>query len=53
VLDQTNRNINHDDPEYRFAVTTLARISALFAELLEYEAITTAKTLAYQKTARA
>jgi hypothetical protein len=33
VLDQSNRKI---DREYRFAVTTLARISALFAELLEY-----------------
>jgi hypothetical protein len=37
VLGQsTDRKINHSHRNYRFAVTTLARISALFAEILEY-----------------
>jgi hypothetical protein len=37
-LDQSNRKnkMDHSNRDYRFAVTTLARISALFAELLEY-----------------
>jgi len=36
VLDQSSRQINPSDRDYRFAVATLARISAVFAELLEY-----------------
>jgi hypothetical protein len=36
VLHQSNRNMDPRHRDYRFAVTTLARISALFAELVEY-----------------
>jgi len=36
VLDQSSRQIHPSDPDYRFAIATLARISAVFAELLEY-----------------
>jgi len=36
VLDQSSRQIDPSDRDYRFAVATLARISAVFAELLEY-----------------
>jgi hypothetical protein len=36
VLDQTRSKMDPNHRDYRFAVTTLARMSALFAELLEY-----------------
>ena len=36
VLDQGSRQIHRSDRDYRHAVATLARISAVFAELLEY-----------------
>jgi len=36
VLDQGSRQIHRSDRNYRHAVATLARISAVFAELLEY-----------------
>jgi len=36
VLDQSSRQIHPSDPDYRFAIATLARISAVFAELVEY-----------------
>jgi len=36
VLEQSRRQIHPSDRDYRFAVATLARISAVFAELLEY-----------------
>jgi len=36
VLDQSSRQIHPSDRDYRFAIATLARISAVFAELLEY-----------------
>ena len=36
MLDQGSRQIHRSDRDYRHAVATLARISAAFAELLEY-----------------
>jgi len=36
VLDHSSRQIDRSDRDYRHAVATLARISAVFAELLEY-----------------
>ena len=36
VLDQSSRQIHPSDPDYRFAIATLARISAVFAELVKY-----------------
>jgi len=36
VLDQSSRQIHPSEPDYRIAIATLARISAVFVELLEY-----------------
>jgi hypothetical protein len=36
VLEQSRRQFDPSRPDYRFAVTTLARIAALFAEVLEH-----------------